>query len=176
MAQVKTEKQVQVLATYRFNLISRICFSVRSSDKTSAYQTCFDKDAEHGSCTCKGGARYHKCYHMEQLKPVAQVYFAERQAMQVGIAYFAQEAEIARAEAFLSLKAQYDVREQVAIPALETVPMQEAMAEAQEAMVQFGRDSDPNAYEVLAETKVRRLSEAEETSRAYREIAWDSRY
>jgi hypothetical protein len=36
---------------------------------------------------------------------------------------------------------------------VETVPVVEVMAQANEAMVQFDRDADPNAYDILAETK-----------------------
>ncbi len=70
MATTKTQKQVTVLATYKFNKVARICFTVRSSNGLDKYNTCFQGNG-HESCGCpsKGG-----CYHRDQLRPVAQAF------------------------------------------------------------------------------------------------------
>ncbi len=72
---MKTQKQVQVLATYKFNKIARICFTVLSSNGKEKYNTCFDGSADHGSCGCPSCGN---CYHLDQLRPVAQAYFESR--------------------------------------------------------------------------------------------------
>ena len=78
----KTAKQVNVIYTYKFNKINRICFTVLSSNEKERYNTCFDKDENHGSCTCRGGD-FHNCYHLDQLKARAAEYFAARQPAKV---------------------------------------------------------------------------------------------
>jgi hypothetical protein len=73
---MKAQKVVQILATYKFNHIARICFTVKSSRGDEKYNTCFDRDAAHGSCTCPS---HGGCYHLDQLRPVAQAYFEARE-------------------------------------------------------------------------------------------------
>ena len=82
MKSQKTAKQVNVIYTYKFNKINRICFTVLSSNGKERYNTCFDKDENHGSCTCRGGD-FHNCYHLDQLKARAAEYFAARQPAKV---------------------------------------------------------------------------------------------
>lgn len=97
MAKQVATKIVQVLATYRFTKIARICFEVLSSKGTDRYHTCFDGSTERGSCDCPSRT---ECYHIKQLRPIAESYFAERQF----------EVEVAKASAFLAFKAQFDIR------------------------------------------------------------------
>ena|SRR6266702_1550890 len=78
-ATVKTPKTVTVIAVYKFTKVARICFEVLSSDEITKYNTCFNGDAEHGSCNCDGHEQYHKdCYHIKGLRPRAQAYFDSR--------------------------------------------------------------------------------------------------
>jgi hypothetical protein len=81
MTKQTNKKTVNVLYTYKFNHIKRICFTVLSANEKDQYNTCFDGDAEHGSCTCRGGD-FHHCYHLDQLKTRAAEYFASRQPAQ----------------------------------------------------------------------------------------------
>jgi hypothetical protein len=67
MQKVTTPKQVQVIRTWMFNKIDRVCFQVRSSKSEDIYHTCFDKG--HASCTCPAGAKSCICYHVTQLRP-----------------------------------------------------------------------------------------------------------
>lgn len=78
----QVKKTVNVLYTYKFNKINRICFTVLSSNERDQYNTCFNGDENHGSCTCRGGD-FHNCYHLDQLKARAAEYFASRQPAQV---------------------------------------------------------------------------------------------
>ncbi len=74
-----TPKEVSVIAVYKFTKAARICFEVLSSDEITKYNTCFNGDAEHGSCNCDGHEQYHKdCYHIKGLRPRAQAYFDSR--------------------------------------------------------------------------------------------------
>jgi hypothetical protein len=73
---MKSPKTVQILATYRFHHTPRICFTVKSSRGDEKYNTCFDRDAAHGSCSCPAKAG---CYHLDQLRPIAQKYFGSRE-------------------------------------------------------------------------------------------------
>ena len=77
----KTQKEVNVLYTYKWNHLNRICFTVLSSNEKERYNTCFDKDENHGSCTCRGGD-FHNCYHLDQLKARAAEYFQSRKPAQ----------------------------------------------------------------------------------------------
>lgn len=70
----RTPKTVQVLATYRFHAIGRICFTVKSSKGSDRYNTCFQADG-HESCTCPS---HGGCYHRDQLREQAAVYFQSR--------------------------------------------------------------------------------------------------
>jgi hypothetical protein len=73
----KATKIVKIIATFRFNLIARICFKVASSAGDTTYHTCFNGSAEHASCTCPATSP-RGCYHINQLRPVAQAYFESR--------------------------------------------------------------------------------------------------
>ncbi len=77
---MKTQKTVQVLTIYRFKETARICFVVESSNGLDTYHTCFNRDENHGSCTCPA---IRGCYHLDQLKARAAEYFQSRQPAKV---------------------------------------------------------------------------------------------
>jgi hypothetical protein len=74
----KVQKTVQVLATYKFKQVQRICFTVLSSNGNDKYHTCFQGDGRE-SCDCPAGLKGRKCYHVEQLRERAQSYFQSKQ-------------------------------------------------------------------------------------------------
>lgn len=75
----KAQAAIIVLATYIFTSLSRICFTVRSSDGSATYHTCFTDG--HGSCTCDGNAVWHKeCKHIKHLAPIAAEKLAQMEA------------------------------------------------------------------------------------------------
>ena len=75
----KAQAAIIVLATYIFTSLSRICFTVRSSDGTTTYMTCFDNG--HGACTCDGNAVWHhECKHIKHLAPIAAQKLAQLEA------------------------------------------------------------------------------------------------
>ncbi len=78
----KTRKAaIIVLATYIFLHLQRICFTVRSSDGTTTYMTCFDNG--HGACTCDGNAVWHRqCKHIKHLAPITAEKIAQMEAKQ----------------------------------------------------------------------------------------------
>jgi hypothetical protein len=78
----KQIKEVNILYTYKFNRVNRICFTVLSSNGTDQYNTCFNGDVAHSSCTCPGGD-FHNCYHIPQLAPRAALYFEIRKQAQL---------------------------------------------------------------------------------------------
>ncbi len=75
MQKVTTLKRVQVIQTWVFNKIDRVCFKVQSSNNVDKYNTCFDRG--HGSCTCPA---YGECYHLKQLRPRYEAIKAKREA------------------------------------------------------------------------------------------------
>ncbi len=69
----KTQKQVTVLAVYKFRKVARICFSVLSSNGSDKYHTCFQGNGRE-SCDCPSTSK-KGCYHRDGLRPQAQAYF-----------------------------------------------------------------------------------------------------
>ena len=74
-ATVKATRTVTVLHVYKFRATARICFVVLSSNGTDRYNTCFNRDADHGVCGCPATSK-NGCYHLNQLRPRAAAYFA----------------------------------------------------------------------------------------------------
>src|SRR6266704_1143892 len=83
----KTQKQVQVLATYTFKNRNRVCFTVLSSNGSDRYNTCFDNGRGACSCPARGG-----CYHLTQLAPRAARIIEEQETKAANVRYmYSQE-------------------------------------------------------------------------------------
>lgn len=86
MTTTTTKKQVQVLATYTFKRINRVCFTVLSSNGSDRYNTCFDNGK--GSCTCPAKV---SCYHLTQLAPRAAALIEAKETKAANMRYMYSE-------------------------------------------------------------------------------------
>src|SRR6266704_6775731 len=74
---MKAQKTVQVLVTYTFKHVNRVCFTILSSNGTDKYNCCFDDGK--AACDCPSTSK-KGCYHINQLRPRYDAIMAKREA------------------------------------------------------------------------------------------------